>query len=511
MPNLFSEIKTKAKIPTYKYFVEGEWQESRNRKLNDIKSPIDCSLLGRIQTVSKKEADIAVTGASIAFEQWINYPLAKKIIILKKFAKLILQNKKTLTKLLTVEVGKTISDAEKEIESCGEIIEKIIKQSKEEKETQKSLREICKISYLPRGVVLCITPFNYPINTVLFQIVPALISGNTVILKPATSGAISTLHLIQLLKKAGLPEGVLNVVTGHGEDIGRFLAEHDLIRAIYFTGSTKTGKDIAKRAGIVRLVMELGGKDAAIVLKDANIDKTAKEIAESAFAYSGQRCMAIKRVVVDEKIKTQLLEKIHNICEENFSRIGDPRDAKTQMGPVISDKQADYLESLIKDAKKKGAKIVCGGRRFNVTRRKLRLHRRLFELSRRLIRLRRGHGRYFSPTILDNIKPSMKIAWEEQFGPILPVISVKSENEAVNLTNASEYGLDAAIFTKDIKKARQLAEKLDVGQVFINMKPHRAPYEFPFNGTKNSGIGTQGIPYTQKAMTRPKSVRIKLR
>jgi len=196
--------------------------KSRNRKLIDIKSPIDCSLLGRIQTVSKKEADIAVTGASIAFEQWINYPLAKKIIILKKFAKLILQNKKTLTKLLTVEVGKTISDAEKEIESCGEIIEKIIKQSKEEKETQKSLREICKISYLPRGVVLCITPFNYPINTVLFQIVPALISGNTVILKPATSGAISTLHLIQLLKKAGLPEGVLNVVTGHGEDIGRF-------------------------------------------------------------------------------------------------------------------------------------------------------------------------------------------------------------------------------------------------------------------------------------------------
>lgn len=504
---MFKDLKTKTKIPTYKYLVEGEWQESRSRKLIEIISPIDCSLLGRIQSVNKKEANLVVTGASIAQTEWAKTSIAKRIQILKKAAVSISKNKTILSRLLVQEVGKTKKDAEAEIEHAVEIIEKIIQNTKCPDQIIKKEKETCEVTCQPRGVVLCISPFNYPIYTSISQIAPAIISGNSVILKPSMHGSISALHLAQILNKAGLPAGILNVITGRGNDIGKYLAEHPLINMIYFTGSTKVGKDIARRAGMVQMIFELGGKDAAIVLSDADINKAAREIVEGAFAYAGQRCMAIKRVLVDAKIKKKLIEKMKTVVDNEYAKIGDPRDAKTQLGPVISDEQADYIEKLIKDAKKKGADIVRGGKRFNVARRKIKLSRRLLDISRRIIRLRRGQGRYFGPTILDNVKPSMKIAWEEQFGPVLPIMTFKNEEEAIRLNNACKYGLDAAIFTKNIKKAKEMAQELQVGQVFINMRPHRAPDEFPFTGVEDSGLGTQGIKYTIESMNQIKSIR----
>ena len=505
---MFKELKTKTKIPTYKYLVEGEWQESRSRKLISIFSSIDRSLVGRIQSVKKNEANLVVTGASIAQAQWAKILIAKKMQILKRAAISLSKNKSLLAKLLIQEVGKIKKDAESEVEHSVEIINKVIKNAQCLDYVIKKENETCNITCQPAGVVLCISPFNYPIYTAISQIIPAIIAGNSVILKPSIYGSISTLHLAQILNKAGLPAGVINVITGRGNDIGRYLATHELINMTYFTGSTKVGKEIAKKTNMAQVVLEMGGKDAAIVLKDADLEHAAREIVDGAFLYSGQRCMAIKRVIVDTKIKDKLISKMGDYIKRDFAEIGDPRDAKTQLGPVISDIQADYIEKLIKDARKKGAKVICGGVRFNVAKRKMKLSRRLLELPRRVIRLRRGQGRYFCPTILDKVKPNMRIAWEEQFGPVLPVISVRKEAEMINITNASEYGLDAAIFTKDINKARKMAEDLNVGQVFVNMKPHRAPDEFPFTGAKNSGMGTQGIPYTQKEMIKIKSLRI---
>lgn len=509
MSNIFKEIKTKDKIPTYKYLVEGEWQQSRNRRKIEIFSPIDGSFLGRIQAVLPKEADIAVTGASFAQEAWAATPFSKKVLIFKKAVELIKKNKDTLSKLLTTEVGKPKQDSKAEIQRAIEIIQETTTLASQKESKIQIGKEICLINKVPVGVVLCITPFNYPIYTTATKIAPALISGNSVILKPSVSGAISILHFGQLLNKAGIPAGVLNVVTGKGDEIGRYLASHDLINMISFTGSSKVGKEMAKRAKMVNLVLELGGKDPAMVLSDADLDEAASEIVKGAFAYAGQRCMAIKRVIVIEKVRDKLIEKLKEITKKEFSVVGNPKDEKTQMGPVISEKQADYLEKLLKDALKKGAKIVLGGKRFDFCPIKPKISKKVLEVPEKIWRLcrRRGEGKYFQSTILDNVKTNMRIAWEEQFGPILPILTVKDEKEAINLANASEYGLDAAIFTKNIKKAREIAEKLEVGQVFINVRPHRPPDQFPFTGTKSSGLGTQGIKYSIEAMTKVKAVR----
>jgi len=507
MTKIFKEIKTESKVPTYKYLVEGEWQESRNRKLINIFSPIDGSLLGRIQSVLPREADIAVTGAAMAQTSWASLSPSKRNAILAKTASLILKNKDFLAKLLTKEIGKLKKDAEAEIDHAVYVIKETLKEKWQEKLTLKIGKSSCEITRQPLGVVLCITPFNYPIYTACTKIVPALISGNSVVLKPSVFGSISTFHLVQLFKKAGLPAGVLNVITGRGDEIGWYLAQHDLINMLSFTGSSKVGRKIAERAKMVNMTLELGGKDPAIVLKDADLSEAASEIVEGAFAYAGQRCMAIKRVIAEKEIKDELVDKIKEMVLKKFGIVGDPRNEKTQLGPVISDQQADYLEKLVNDALKKGARVVLGGKRFVAVPLKMRLRRRILEIPKRLIRLRRGNGRYWEATVLDNVTPSMRIAWEEQFGPILPILSVKNAEEAVNLANASEYGLDAAIFTSSHKKAQKLAEKLEVGQVFINTRPHRAPDHLPFTGVKASGLGTQGIKYSILSMTRPKMLR----
>lgn len=504
---MFEEIKTDAQIPTYKYLISGSWQESRNRRLINLFSPIDNSLIGRIQSVLPKEADIAVTDASCSQPNWAACSVAKRIAILQKAVLLIQKNKPYLSKLLTEEIGKLRKDSESEVDHAIAVINESIKEKWQENSILKVNQEIGRVTRVPLGVVLCITPFNYPIYTTATKVIPALLSGNSVILKPSIFGSISVLHFAYLLQKAGLPAGVFNVITGYGDEIGDYLAQHELVNMISFTGSSKVGKRLAEKAKMVHLVFELGGKDAAIVLKNADLDRAANEIVHGAFAFAGQRCMAVKRVIVDKAVKNDLVEKMKQVILKDFAVVGDPRDKKTQLGPVISDKQADYLETLLQDALKKGATLIVGGKRYAAFSQKLRWRKRILEISKKLIRLKRGHGNYIQATLLDNVTPSMRIAWEEQFGPILPVLTVDNEEEAIKLANASEYGLDASIFTKDVSKARKLAEKLEVGQVFINVKPHRSPDQFPFTGVKSSGLGTQGVKYSIQSMTRFKVIR----
>ncbi|MCX6807073.1 MAG: aldehyde dehydrogenase family protein [Candidatus Berkelbacteria bacterium] len=507
MPNIFKEIRTSGKIPTYKYLVDGEWQESRNRKMIDIFSPIDNSLLGRIQSVLPREADIAVTAASMAQKSWVSISLEKRKAILNRVIDQVEKNKDILINFLILELGKTRSNAEHEISRISQIIKDYIVSYSEKIEEVKIQDNTWSIKRMPVGVVLCITPFNFPLSTTIGKIIPALIAGNSVILKPSTYGAIGALHLANLFQKAGLPDGVLNVITGKGEQVGRYIAQHSLVNMISFTGSSKVGREIAKKTNMVNQIYELGGKDPAIILADANLEKAAEMVAIGAFLFAGQRCVAIKRVIVEQKVKKQFIEKLVKYTEKHFGIVGDPRDKKTQLGPVISDKQADYLSMLLSDALKKGAKIICGGNRFSVTYRKHRLRRRILEISRRLIRLRKGQGRYFEPTILDNVTPGMKIAWQEQFGPILPVLTVRNDKEALNLANASEYGLDTYIFTKNVKKAEEMADKLEVGQVYINTVSGRASDKIPFTGVKNSGLGTQGLKYSIDAVTCPRVIK----
>ena len=510
MKDIFKSIKIKDDIPIYKYFVDGEWQTTGSKKKITLLSPIDSSILGRIQSVSNKEINIAIMSASLAQPLWGSTKLEQRTAILNKVAKLMKENIDILSEKLISEIGKPIKEAKDEIESSIKVIEDTIKETVWLKtETIKIKNEKCEIKRVPRGIIVCITPFNYPIYTSLTKIIPSLYTGNAVILKPSTLGSISVLYLTELFNQAGLPSGVLNIITGSGENLGKYLVSHRLINAISFTGSTKTAREITKRAGITKLLLELGGKDAAIVLKDADINKAAEEIADGAFKFMGQRCIAIKRVIVDSSIKDKLLKKLKEIIHKKYKIVGDPHDPKTQIGPVISDNQADYIASLLKDARRKGAKVVCGGGRLELCPMPIRFREKLLKIPQKVWQIcrRKGRGRYFQTTILDNVKPNMKIAWEEQFGPILPILNVKNEKEAINLANASDYGLDVAIFSQSNKNALAVGEKIEVGQVFINSRPKRSPDQFPFTGVKDSGLDSEGIRYSLEAMTTLKTMR----
>ncbi|MGK0469159.1 MAG: glyceraldehyde-3-phosphate dehydrogenase (NADP+) [Clostridium sp.] len=335
--------------------------------------------------------------------------------------------------------------------------------------------KISFVTKVPVGIVLAISPFNYPINLSASKIAPALIGGNSVILKPSTQGAISSLHLVALFHKAGIPNGVLNTITGKGSEIGDYLVTHKDINFINFTGSTKVGKHVAKIAGMVPMIMELGGKDAAIILSDADIEGAAKDIVTGAFSYSGQRCTAVKRVLVmNDVADTLTLALTKNI---KLLKIGNPEDC-CDITPLIDNSAADYIQELIDDAISKGATLLCGNKR-----------------EKNLI----------YPTLFDNVTTDMRLAWEEPFGPVLPVIRVNSIEEAITIANKSEYGLQSSVYTKNIDNAFNIASRLEVGTVQINNKPERGPDHFPFSGTKSSGMGTQGIRYSIEAMTRMKS------
>lgn len=333
----------------------------------------------------------------------------------------------------------------------------------------------------PVGVVLAISPFNYPINLAASKIAPALVSGNTVVFKPATTGSLCGIELAKLFLEAGLPEGALTVVTGKGSEIGDYIVTHPDISFINFTGSTEVGLDISKKVHMVPLLMELGGKDAALVLKDADLPFAAKNIAAGAFSYSGQRCTAVKRIIVINEVADKLIGYLKDEMEK--LKVGNPLEMQAEVVPLISEKAADFVWGLIEDAKEKGARMVMGGKR---------------------------EGTLIYPTLFDEVTEDMRIAWEEPFGPVLPILRVNTVEEAVALANKSEYGLQASVFTENITDAFHVASKLEVGTVHINNKTERGPDHFPFLGVKKSGIGTQGIRYSIEAMTRVKATVINL-
>ena len=333
---------------------------------------------------------------------------------------------------------------------------------------------------VPLGVILCIGPFNYPFNLTGSKIAPALMAGNTIVVKPPSQGAITPLFFGLILEKAGVPPGVFNIITGRGSEIGDYLVQHPLVSMVSFTGSSETGRHIASVAGMKPLLFELGGKDAAIVLDDANLELTADAIVSGAFSYSGQRCTAVKRVIpmpgIADKLIALVKEKTLNLS------IGDPEKNST-IGPLINSKQCDYVQGLIDDAVGKGATLLCENKR---------------------------EGNIMWPTLLDNVTTDMRIAWEEPFGPVLPFIRVKSAEEAIRISNESEYGLQGMIFTENVDLAFNIAQELEVGTIQINGKSERGPDHFPFLGTKSSGLGTQGIKYSIDAMSRPKVIVLNL-
>lgn len=455
-----------------------------------IFSPLDDSLVGEVPAQSREEVDNAVQKAKSAFHGWKETPLSERTEIMYKAADILIQHEEMLTDLLIKEIGKDRKSAKSEVVRTADFIRFTADTAKSihgesiqgDNFSGFSKEKFAVVTREPVGVVLAISPFNYPINLATSKIAPALVSGNTVVFKPATTGSLSGIELVKIFEEAGLPEGVLNIITGKGSEIGDYIVTHPGIDFINFTGSTEVGLSISKQVNMIPLLMELGGKDAAIVLKDADLDFAAKNIIAGAFSYSGQRCTAVKRILVLNEVADQLIEKLES--EIVKLKVGNPLESQVEIVPLINKKAADFVWELIEDATAKGAKLIYGGKR---------------------------EGNLIYPTLFDYVTTDMRVAWEEPFGPVLPILRVNSIDEAIKIANESEYGLQSAVFTENIKDAFYVANRLEVGTVHINNKTERGPDHFPFLGVKKSGIGTQGIRYSIESMTRVKATVVNLK
>ena len=481
--------KIKNEKNEFKKLLNGQWIESESKNYIEIKSPINNSLLGKVPTMSKEEVNIAIKNSKKVQKEWKLTPMNKRVEILYKVAEILEEQSDKLSELLMMEVAKDKKSAKSEVLRTVDFIRFTADTAKNIQ--GESLQgdsfpggkrnKIGMVSREPLGVVLAISPFNYPVNLAASKIAPAIVGGNTVIFKPATQGSLSGLYLVKIFEEAGVPAGVINTITGKGSDIGDYVVSHSDISFINFTGSSDIGARISQMSKMIPVLMELGGKDAAIVLKDADLDLTAKNIVAGAYSYSGQRCTAIKRVLVVNEVADKLVEKIK--MEIKKLKVGNPLKLDADIVPLIDKKSADFVEGLINDSVKLGGNLIVGGNR---------------------------EENLIYPTLIDNVTEEMRLAWEEPFGPVLPIIRVDDIEEAIKIANKSEYGLQSSVFTENVNDAFYIADKLEVGTVQINNKTERGPDHFPFLGIKNSGVGVQGIRYSIEAMTRLKATVINL-
>lgn len=476
-------------VKSYQAYFAGQWQNSESKETLDIRSPWRHEVIGSVQSVTKNEVDKAIESAHEVQEDWANLSLTQRGQYLDRWADEINKDVNNLAMAVMDEVGKNFDDAKKEVLRTVDLIHYTVQEALHM--NGQSMRgdgfpggskdKVGIITRVPLGTVLAISPFNYPINLSAAKIAPALMAGNTVIFKPATQGSICGIKMIEAFDRAGFPAGVLSLLTGRGSIIGDYLTEHQGINMISFTGSTKTGQHLSEKSIMIPLVLELGGKDPAIVCENADLDRTAKNIVSGAYAYSGQRCTAVKRVLVNDKVADQLVEKLEPLVES--LKVGSPAEGN-DIVPLIDDKAADFVQDLIDDAVTKGATLITGSTR---------------------------NGNLLAPTLLDNVTPDMDIAWVEPFGPVLPIIRVHSNEEAVKIANESDFGLQASVFTQDIDEALEISRGVEAGTVQVNGRPSRGPDNFPFLGVKASGLGTQGVHNSILSMSREKLTVLNLK
>lgn len=466
----------------YQNLVNGKWKSSEQEIT--IYSPINQEELGTVPAMTQTEADEAMQAARAALPAWRALSAIERAAYLHKTAAILERDKEKIGTILVKEVAKGIKAAIGEVVRTADLIRyaaeeglRITGQAMEGGGFEAARKnKLAVVRREPVGIVLAIALFNYPVNLSASKIAPALIAGNVVMFKPPTQGSISGLLLAKAFEEAGIPAGVFNTITGRGSEIGDYIIEHKEVNFINFTGSTPIGERIGRLAGMRPIMLELGGKDAALVLEDADLEHAAKQIVAGAFSYSGQRCTAIKRVIVLESVA----DKLATLLQEEVSKltVGDPFD-NADITPVIDNASADFIWGLIEDAQEKEAQALTPIKR---------------------------EGNLLWPVLFDQVTKDMKVAWEEPFGPVLPIIRVASVEEAIAFANESEFGLQSSVFTNDFKKAFEIAEKLEVGTVHINNKTQRGPDNFPFLGVKGSGAGVQGIKYSIEAMTNVKSI-----
>ncbi|MDI3341948.1 MAG: aldehyde dehydrogenase family protein [Sphaerobacter sp.] len=456
----------------FKNFINGEWVDAQSGEEFERRNPATGELIGTFPKSGPADVEAAVAAAREAFKHWRLYPAPKRGEILYRVGQLLKERKEELAREMTEEMGKVLTEARGDVQEGIDMAFYMAGEGRRMwgQTTPSELPNKWNMSVRkPLGVVGLITPWNFPLAIPTWKIMPALIAGNTVVFKPASYTPRMAVRLVEIFEEAGLPAGVLNLVIGTGESVGDAILHHPDVALISFTGSTDTGTHVAVEAARQgkRVSLELGGKNAIIVMDDADIDLAVDGILWSAFGTSGQRCTAASRIIAHRAIQDTLVEKL--VARASRMRLGDGLKETTDVGPVVSASQLERIHAYVQIGREEGAELVVGG---NIARDG---------------ELARGH--FHEPTIFNNVKPTMRIAQEEIFGPVTAVIPVDSLDEAIEVANGVQYGLSASIYTRDINKAFRAMQDIDTGILYVNAGTIGAEIHLPFGGTKGTGNG----------------------
>ena len=447
--------------------INGEW---RGEPVDPVTNPATGARLGAVPRFGAAETTEAVEAAERAFGPWSKVLAKERARILRRWAELIVQNKEDLALILTSEQGKPLAEARGEIDIGAAYIEYSAEEGRrvygETIPTHRSDARILVIKQ-PIGVCAAITPWNFPASMITRKIAPALAVGCTVVIKPAPDTPLTALALVELAIRAGLPAGTVNIVTGDAPAIGKVMCEHPSVRFVGFTGSTEVGKTLMRQAasGVKKMGLELGGNAPLIVFDDADIDAAVEGAMVSKYRNMGQTCVCANRIYVQDAVFDAFVEKFAVAVKKLV--VGDGAMPGVTQGPLINERAVKKVESHVQDVIDKGGKIVVGGKRHALG------------------------GTYFEPTVMTGINETMRVTREETFGPLAPVYRFKTEDEVVRLANASQYGLAAYFFSRDLGRVWRVSEALEFGMVGVNSGLITSEAA-PFGGVKESGLGREG-------------------
>lgn len=473
-----------------KSLFNNKWQDSSSGKVIEVYNPANHELIDTVPSLTKEEIDACVEYAASVQKEWEDKSVIARCEIMLEFVKLVKEHSEELASLLSRETGKPIKEARTEISNIGVGVPAYVEKVKHEygnliyRGTEAGQENTIQYTIQqPLGVVVAIIPFNFPSDIFINKVPPALLMGNSVILKPASINPLTLTRYVELLVEAGVPKGVINVVHGSGSVVGTTLTSHKKVAMVSLTGSTAAGIDAARNCAehCAHSSLELGGNDAFILCADGDIDLAIEETVWGRLYNTGQVCCASKRFLVENSIKEEFIQKM--VEKIKSLKVGDPASEDSDIGCLISEEAAIEVERQVNATVDEGATIVIGGKR---------------------------NGAFYEPTILDHVTKDMEVAKDmEIFGPVIPVIGFDTLEEAIEIANHSIYGLSGSIITKDVSKAIKVSEKMECGGFVINGASFFRSFEQPFGGWKYSGIGNEGIMTTLKEMSRTKTVILK--
>jgi len=454
-------------------FIAGRWVESSGGRKVERRNPANLDeVVGVVTLSTREEARAAVEAASAAFPAWRAAPAPGRGRIIARAAQLMSERQADLARMLTREEGKTLKESAGEIQRSINVLEFMAGEARRlggETLPSDLPKNFAYTMKQPLGVVACITPWNFPVAIPVWKIAPALVAGNTVVFKPATITSFTGMKVVEIFEEAGVPTGALNMVVGSGAEVGDELLAHPAVKAVSFTGSNEVGAALyaqgAKR--LLKVQCEMGGKNPLLVLEDADLPLAVESTLQGAFGSTGQRCTATSRVIVEEGVADEFVRRLKERVAQY--KVGNGVEPDVLVGPSVDESQFKTVLKYLEIGKQEGAKLVCGGER-----------------------LRGGaydRGYFVAPTIFDHVKPAMRIAQEEIFGPVLSVIRVKDFEAAVEAANGVIYGLSSSIYTQNVSRVFEFVDRIETGIVHINSPTTGGEAQVPFGGMKGTGVG----------------------